>query len=421
MDPEIYTVCLPDIGEGVVEGEVIEWLKNVGDNLKQDEPVVVVMTDKATVELPAPYPGILVRQYYRVGEISIKDKPLYDIRVSTISKEDKKKVPKVKEEVSSESKVAASGLQEIQKPSEMAHPIGIHSQRPAESNALATPKVRGLAKELGIDIDLLKGTGKDGRVTEDDLKGYVDNHSMRALPPSSILQLDNDELQPLAGIRGLMARRMAEAHEQIPQFSYFEQVEATHLIQLRQKYKIKAAEQGIQLSYMPFFIRALSLTIQQFPLINSSVDMANAQIVLHKHHNVGIAMASPYGLVVPVLKDVQSMHLEDVIKAYEALKAKALQGKLSPSDMKEATITITNFGAFDGSGTWATPMINFPEVAILGTARIRKEPVIRNDEVVIRDMLPASWSFDHRLIDGELAISISHHFSKLIRDPAPLI
>lgn len=417
MEQNIFTVRLPDIGEGVVEGEVIEWLKKVGDPVKQDEPVVVVMTDKATVELPAPYPGTLSKQYYGVGEISIKDQPLYDIQLESAA------VPKAqKQTATSEKKAATQQIERVPQETQKQVAVESHTERQiVSSQVLATPQVRGLAKELGIDINSLRGTGKDGRVIKEDLALHTREGSHKPEFHSPLLHLEDDEEQPLFGIRGLMAKKMTEGHALIPQFSYFEQVEATHLIQLRQNFKDKAAKEGINLSYMPFFIRALSMNIKRFPLINSCVDMGASKIIVHKQHNIGIAMASPQGLIVPVLKGVQDMNLEDVIKAYAALKIKANAGKLTSSDMKEATITITNFGVLEGSGIWATPMINYPEVAILGMARIHKEPVVRNHEIVIRDILPISWSFDHRIIDGELAVSISHHFNTLIRDPAVLL
>lgn len=429
MDNQIFTVRLPEIGEGVVEGEVIEWLKQVGDAVKQDEPVVVVMTDKATVELPAPYPGVLVKQYFRVGEISIRDKPLYDIQLEantlSLSSEGQQEKETVEEKSSKSSKssIDISTSQQENKPTCPAaekKSLDKDIDLSANQKALATPKVRGLAKELGVDLNSLTGTGKEGRISKEDLKNHLFPKSAEPYktPP---LHLPDDEEQPLIGIRGLMAKKMAEGHANIPQFSYFEQVEATRLVQLRTNSKEKAAKESINLSYMPFFIRALSLTIKQFPLMNSCVDTPSAKIILHKQHNVGIAMASSQGLIVPVLKGVQEMSLEEIIKAYEALKVKSSQGKLTSSDMKEATITITNFGVLEGAGIWATPMIHYPEVAILGLARIRKEPVVRNNEIVIRDILPLSWSFDHRIIDGEVAVSISHFYHNLIRDPASLI
>lgn len=413
---QIFTVRLPEIGEGVVEGEVIEWLKQVGDSLKQDEPVVIVMTDKATVELPAPHPGTLVKQYYQVGEISIKDKPLYDIKLDNpISSFEKQKDNLAPEAQFSKEKTSSKSENKV------CHDL-FKKDDDLYQKPLATPKVRGLAKELGIDLHHLKGSGKEGRISNEDLKNYISKTSQESLQHKTLsLHLPDDEEVPLMGIRGLMSKKMAEGHFHIPQFSYFEQVEATRLVQLRTNSKGRAEKEGIQLSFMPFFIRALSLTIKQFPLMNSCVDMPSTKIIMHRQHNIGIAMASPQGLIVPVLKGVQEMSMEEIIKSYEVIKMKASNSKLTSNDMKEATITITNFGVLDGAGMWATPMIHYPEVAILGVARIRKEPVVRNDEVVVRDILPLSWSFDHRIIDGELAVSISHFYHNLIRDPASLV
>jgi pyruvate dehydrogenase E2 component (dihydrolipoamide acetyltransferase) len=418
MSNQIFTVCLPEIGEGVVEGEVIEWLKQIGDLVKQDEPVVVVMTDKATVELPAPYPGVLVKQYYRVGEISIRDKPLYDIQLDAAlpSHKNQKENEKVGEQFIGKSPFPLEREPLCQTEDTFSLDSSLHENK----TALATPKVRDLAKKLGVNLDDLTGSGKEGRITQQDLKNYL-SISPEKVHKTSLLYLSDDNEQHLIGIRGLMAKKMAEGHANIPQFSYFEQVEATRLVQLRANMKEGAAQQGINLSYMPFFIRALSLTIKQFPLMNSCVDIPSAKIIIHKQHNIGIAMASQQGLIVPVLKGVHNMSLEEIIKSYEALKTKSTLGKLTPNDMKDATITITNFGVLDGAGIWATPMIHYPEVAILGLARIRKEPVVRNNEIAIRDILPLSWSFDHRIVDGEMAVSISHFYHNLIRDPASLV
>lgn len=404
MADTIFTFKLPDIGEGVVEGEVIEWLKQVGDAVRKDEPVVTVMTDKATVELPAPYPGIISQQYYRQGEIAIKDKPLYDIRLEPgiLMSGHHSEIP------------AAS----VPKKNRDLPPKPIESctstERPRSGKALAVPRVRHMAQELGIDLDSIAGTGKDGRVTLEDLS-RKQPQSREKLP---FRHLENDQEQPLMGIRGLMARRMDQVH--IPQFSYFEQVDATRLIQLRDSLRPKTADEGIKLNYMPFFIRALSLVAKLYPQMNSSVDMQRNMLVLHQQLNVGTAMATPQGLIVPVLKQVEGMSLEGIIKSYETLKNLALAGKLTSSDMKDATITLSNFGML-GEGKWATPMISHPEVAILAVARISKTPVVKNGEIIIRDLLPLSWSFDHRVIDGELAAKISHEFCKLLRDPAALV
>ena len=216
---EIFTFNLPDIGEGVVEGEVIQWLKNVGDAVKQDEPVVIVMTDKATVELPSPYPGVLEKQYYQPGQIAIKDKPLYDIRLSS---------PQMS--LDKENLIQEPVKKTVEKPSVVKEKV--------HGKALATPKVRHLAQELGVDIANITGSGKDGRVTAEDLK-----HTFKHRDHTEHLALDGDEEELLIGIRGLMARKMDQTR--IPQFSYFEQAEVTRLIQMRKNLKGKADAEGI--------------------------------------------------------------------------------------------------------------------------------------------------------------------------------
>lgn len=383
---KIFTVTLPDIGEGVVEGEVVEWLKEVGDLLQQDEPVVVVMTDKATVELPAPHPGTLAKQHYEPGETAIKDQPLYDISLDV--------------EIEVEEEKAVVGVVPLKK----------QGRRPLTKGAkgLATPPVRKLAKEMGINLGHVHGTGKDGRVTAEDLK--------RASAQTAVERWDDDEEVPLVGVKGMMAKKMAESKRVIPHFSYFEKVDAGRLLKLHCNVKKEGEKEGIHVTFMPYFLRALSLTIQEFPELNSSLDQQI--LLLHKHHNIGVAMSTEQGLIVPVLKDVQEMSFEEVIRSYETLKSKKTY---EPSDMKGSTITISNFGVFGNGGVWATPIINPPEVAILAVNRIQEQPVVRNGELQIADLLDLSWSFDHRVIDGSLASNISHYFAKLIENPAHLL
>ncbi len=355
---QIFTVTLPDIGEGVVEGEVVEWLKKVGDPLEQDEPVVVVMTDKATVELPAPYPGTLSRLYYQPGQVAIKDQPLYDIETEAEA-----------------------------------------------SRALATPYTRKLAKDAGVDINKVIPSREDKRIISEDF--VHEKHE------------SDDEVVPLFGVKGLMAKKMAESKRTIPHFSYFEKANAERLLQLRKSANMQGESEGIHVTYMPFFIKALSLTIEKFPVLNSSLDQE--ELLVHKQHNIGVAMSTKYGLIVPVLRDVQEMSLEQVIRAFEDFKQKAINNQISPSEMKGATITISNYGVFGSGGLWATPIINPPEVAILAVNKIQKQPVVKDDALAIADILNLSWSFDHRVIDGDLASHVSHAFARLIENPAQLL
>ncbi len=399
---KIVTVNLPDIGEGVVEGEVVEWLKKLQDPLKQDEPVVIVMTDKATVELPAPCPGKLVKQYFAPGQIAIKDKPLYDIETS--------EEIKIQEHIKKPDMPPASAESII--------PIATRPPSTPSTHVKSSPHTRKIAKELGINIENLHGSGPEGRVTPEDLKQSLQRNKVAS---TLVTRLPGDKEEPLIGIKSLMAKKMAEANDQIPHFSYFESCDATRLVQLRERYKQEGAKQKIAVTYLPFIIKALSLTLREFPYANSSVDQTAHSIIIHEQHNIGIAMNTKQGLIVPVLKNVQQMGIEQIIHTYEELKNKAAQSNLKPIDMKEGTITISNFGVLGGHGMWATPIINFPEVAILGLARIHKEPVARNNTVVLRDILNLSWSFDHRVIDGDQAASISNHFSGLLQNPAALI
>ncbi|MEI8364803.1 MAG: dihydrolipoamide acetyltransferase family protein [Parachlamydiaceae bacterium] len=395
MKNSIYTFCLPDIGEGVVEGEVVEWLKQVGDTVSQDEPVVTVMTDKATVEMPATYPGTIVKHYYQPGQIAHKDKPLYDIQLAegiSLSLSDQKAEVPTRQTFET-----------------------FHPERMKADRVEAIPKVRRQALEQGINIEDIVGTGKDGRVTEADLSSKTEK---KHVTPSHHVFSDDEE-RPLVGVRALMAKRMDQ--RRIPQFSYFEQLDVTRLIEMRTKFKVEAAREGIRLSYVPFLIRALVLTIKKHPLVNASIDIQKKIVRVHKKQNIGIAMATKEGLIVPVLKGVESMGVHDLVKAYEELKKKIENGKLVSADMKEATITLSNFGVLGGEGVWATPMISEPEVAILAVARIREAPVVRNHEVVVRSVLPLSWSFDHRVIDGEEAAAISQDYCTFLRNPALLL
>ncbi len=404
-----FTVTLPDIGEGVVEGEVVEWRKEVGDELKQDEPVVVVMTDKATVELPAPYPGRLMKQYYQPGQVAIKDLPLYDIEL----------LEEIKEEAEEELRPLAASI-----PEKVAEPKPIE-ERGLTTKILATPPIRHLAKQMGLDLQEINGTGKDGRIMKEDLHRYSHHPKTKVLAKEekmALPKLEGDKIQPLIGIRSLMAKKMAESKAKIPHFSYFEQVDVTRLIQMREKFKVEAAKEHLSVTFMPFFIRALSLSLEKYPIVNSSLDVSSNQLIIHKQHNIGVAISTKSGLIVPVLKNVQMMTLPDLIRAYLTLKEKALNEKLTSSDMKDATITISNFGVLgNGGGLWATPIIRFPEAAILATAKIQKLPMVKNDAIAVRDVLNLSWSFDHRIIDGELAAIFSHHFATLLLNPAPLM
>lgn len=421
----IFTVNLPDIGEGVVEGEVIEWRKAVGDSLKQDEPVVLVMTDKATVELPAPHPGILAKQYYAPGEIAIKDHPLYSIDLGgdeelTLSGERNEAVNDQKTPLQNDVSRLKTPDSSSQIP-QVAKSQSFDNTSENMERHLAIPKVRRLAKQLGIPLDDVKGSGKDGRITPEDLGRHRAQEAQQIPIEVPILELPDDRELPIIGVKALMAKRMSLSKSQIPHFSYFEQADATRLVQLRNNLKLKAQKEGVQLTFMPLILRAISLCIQKHPLLNSSFDKEHSKVILHQKHNIGIAVATSLGLIVPVLKGIESMTLESLIRAYGVLIQRAHHSKLLASDMKESTFTLSNFGSKSGHGLWATPVINYPEAAILAIGRIHSQPLIKNGAVVIREVIHLSWSFDHRIIDGETAAKISETLCWLLENPASLL
>jgi len=391
----IVTVTLPDIGEGVVEGEIVKWLKEEGESVGQDEPVVVVMTDKATVELPSPHIGILHKQYQQEGETAIKDKPVYDLEVEGEV-----------ENVPAETREEKKEVKRIEKPS---------------TGATKTiPPVRRLAKELHVDIDQVEGTGPDGRVTEADVVRFhakIPYGKNKAV--SETLHLPDDIKEPMIGMRKMTAERVSESKTVVPHFSFFDQADVTRLIKLRERVNEQASKEGYSATYMPFFIRALSKALRNHPHCNASVDAASHSLLIHRHHHIGIATKMEMGLGVAVLKDVQEMTLQELIQSYCELMVKAKEGKLKRSDMTGSTITISNFGPL--GGMWATPIINYPEAAILGVAKIRPQPVVKNRQVVVRSMLNLSWSFDHRIIDGDGAAAVSNEVIALLENPASLL
>jgi len=419
----IHTVNLPDIGEGVVEGEVIEWLKHPNDLLEQDEPVVIVMTDKATVELPAPYPGKLVKQYFKVGEISLRDKPLYAIEVSA-----DKPLPASKDadinceipHIPSTLNTQLSAEHTDRPPGKASISTTLCPHVTSSHKVLASPATRKLANQMDIDIQHIKASHESRIISNSDLKAHYTSQKNNGLQ-TSLSNFPGDQERPLVGIHLLMAKKMVESKSQIPHFSYFEQVDATRLVQLKERIKEEASKEEISVTYMPFIIRALSKAIERYPEANSSLDLINNRLILHKEQHIGVAMSTPRGLIVPVLRHVEKMSLQEIIRAFHQLKIHALTGKLPSSEMKGSTITISNFGVLEGKGLWATPIINYPEVAILAIARIQKEPVVRNGAIVIRDMLNLSWSFDHRVMDGEFAAKFSHCFACYLQNPATLL
>jgi pyruvate dehydrogenase E2 component (dihydrolipoamide acetyltransferase) len=421
----IYTVLLPDIGEGVVEGEVIKWLKNVGDTLAQDEPVVQVMTDKATVELPAVKPGKLAKQHIAEGKIAEKDKPLYDIELAAgvSAPQDShghKETPKQETKVSEKPEAAKTTT---------SAPV-----LSATGKALATPATRKLARDMGININEVPGSGKGGRVTKEDLETFAGGESDStpvisearsgnlptvAMSKTPVFVYEGDERIPLRGLRKVIAERLVESKTIVPHFAYFEEVDMTELMKMRGELKPLAEEAGVKLTYLPFFMKALSMAIKKFPVVNSSIDLATNEVVIHKKIHIGMATATKDGLIVPVIRDADQKSLVQLAADTQLIAQKTRDGKASSDELKGSTISITNIGSIGGLG--ATPIINYPEACILGMYKMQERPVVRDGQIVIRTMMNISFCFDHRIIDGANGAEFCNYFISLLNNPGRLI
>ncbi len=394
---------LPDIGEGVHEGEIVKWLVKEGDFVREDQPMVEVMTDKATVEIPAPRAGKILKLNAKEGEIVKVGSVLVIIEELGEAKAEPKREPVAAPQPKPEPATASATA--VAAPPPPPSPAAAPAQR-----VLATPATRKLARELGVDISQVQGTGPAGRVTDEDVRRFA---AMRTAPPTPtppptapafaprpVVTDRREERVPLRGIRKRIAEHMHQSKTTAAHFTYVDEVDMTELIQLREQMKPLAEQKGVKLTYLPFIVKASVAALKEMPLLNASLDETTGEIVIKKYYNIGIATATDEGLIVPVIKDADRKSLLEIATEIERLAKAAREGKIALQDLQGGTFTITSLGAL--GGLFATPIINYPEVAILGIHEIKRRPVVRDDTIVIRDMMYLSLSFDHRLIDGDV-------------------
>jgi len=403
----------PDLGEGVTEGEVKKWLVKEGDTVSLDESIAEVETDKAVVEMPSPASGKILRLHFREGDIvkvgetlatigvegeSVVEVPTRRPSVSVVG--ELPEAPEVTEEI-----VAAQAFVE-----------------PAGAEVLATPAVRKIARDLGVDIGRVKGTGSDGRVTEEDVKGFSAIPAER-VKPRTIAKFDVYgwiDRVPLKGIRRTTAKRMMESQTKAAHVTAMDAADVTELVALREAQKKVAQEtRNVKLTYMPFIVKAVVEALKAHPYLNSSLDEEAQEIILKKYYNIGIAVATEDGLIVPVIKGADQKSIFDLADEVQRLAELASSRKIDLADLKGGTFTITNYGVF--GGTYGTPIINYPEVAILGTGRIEDAPMAKDGEVKVRKKLALSLSFDHRVLDGAEAARFLNDIIKHLENPTLLL
>jgi 2-oxoglutarate dehydrogenase complex dihydrolipoamide succinyltransferase (E2) component len=391
---------LPDIGEGVAEGEVLKWFVKEGDSVSEEQPLVEVMTDKVNVQIPSPWTGKVSRVLVKEGDIV--------------------KVGQVMISIDSE---GGQGPAEAPK-AEKADPVSQTSSAAAPSRAgtesvLATPATRKLARELGVDITRLHGSGPMGRITEDDVKKGAGQKSPVAPASQAAAARPNEERVPVRGLRKIVAERMSKSIHTTAQVTHVDEVDMTELVLLREAFKGSAEKRGVKLTFLPLMIKAVVPALKEFPYVNSSLDEQTGEIVLKKSYNIGIATDTENGLVVPVVKDADRKDVFEIAAEIQRLAGKARSGELTLDDVHGSTFTITNQGSV--GGLFASPIINYPEAAILGTHKIAKRPVVREGKIEVRDIMYLSLSFDHRILDGAYAARFVNRVVSVMQDPKLLL
>ncbi|MCD8501953.1 MAG: 2-oxo acid dehydrogenase subunit E2 [Bacillaceae bacterium] len=424
---------LPDIGEGIHEGEIVKWFVKPGDEIKEDDILLEVQNDKAVVEIPSPVEGKILDLKVTEGTVAIVGDVLvtidYDgeIPASAHGHHDEEEEEAPVEETSKEEPAKDTVEMEVDE-----------SRR-----VIAMPSVRKYAREKGIDIRKVNGTGNNGRVLKTDIDNFVaggptnteatteqGTNAQQAAPDAKTPE--KKEVKPyipvegqletrekMSGIRKAISNAMVNSKHTAPHVTLMDEVDVTDLVAHRKKYKEVAAQKDVKLTYLPYVVKALTSALKAYPTLNASIDDVNEEVVYKHYYNIGIAADTEKGLLVPVVKDTDRKSVFAISAEINELATQAREGKLAGDKMKGGSCTITNIGS--AGGQWFTPVINHPEVAILGIGRIAEKAVVKNGEIVVAPVLALSLSFDHRLIDGATAQNALNHIKRLLNDPQLLI
>lgn len=420
MGHAMFEFRLPDVGEGLHEAEIVRWRVVEGETVREDQPFVDIQTDKAVVELTLPRAGVIHKLHGREGEV-VK---VGAVLVSIAEAGEAAPVP------------AAAPAPAATAPSPVTL---VRSEGPRQGRwAPAAPSTRRLARELGIDVNALSGTGRDGRVTDDDVRAAAARAagvpavaapapsvaSAAAAPapaprpapaPVAAPAAGTDTRVPLRGIRRTIAEHMVRSVQHVPHAVVVDEADFSALVALRGE----LAEDGKKVTYLPLIIKAVVAALKEFPYLNARLDDQAQEIVLRGDYNIGVAVATEAGLVVPVVKQAERKSVLQLAADVAALSGKAREGKLAPADFQGGTFTISNIGAF--GGLMSAPIINHPEVAILGVHKVQERPVGRDGQIVLRPMCYLSLSFDHRVIDGDLATRFVSRIIQLLERPSRLL
>ncbi|MSQ01748.1 MAG: 2-oxo acid dehydrogenase subunit E2 [Myxococcales bacterium] len=418
----MFVFELPEIGEGVVEGEIVSWKIAAGEMVAIDQPICEIMTDKATVEISSPksgrvlklhgVPGDVVKVHSALMELDLAGGGAAVAPVVTLPVAAAPTAPAARP-------VATTAAQ----PPERPHPAVAARMPPppraAGERALASPAVRHEASARGLDVDRVPGSGKGGRVTRDDLASF--NQGAVPIAPAALAApavTQGDQRVRIIGLRRKISEKMVHAWQTAPHFTYVDEIDASRLVDLRKSLAPLAEARGVKLSYLPFVMKALVLVFREFPTLNAVMDEANFDLIVRGNVNIGIATDTPAGLFVPVIKDVQAKPLLQLAAEIADVTQRTREGKARLDELGGGTFTITSVGNI--GGRFATPILNTPEVAILGLNQIHDRPVAVDGQVVIRPMMYLSPSFDHRVIDGAVAARAVSALKAILENPARL-
>ncbi|PBB05188.1 MULTISPECIES: dihydrolipoamide acetyltransferase family protein [Salimicrobium] len=426
-----YEFKLPDIGEGIHEGEIAKWFVEEGQEIAEDDVLCEVQNDKAVVEIPSPVEGTVKKIHVdegvttTVGTVIITfDAEGYDDGSS--EEESGESEEESKEESKEDSKQEAEQEQSDEKPAASA---SSESEEDDGSRVIAMPSVRKFAREKDVNIQKVQGSGKNGRILKEDIEAYANGEQSEAQASAEEetqeesagkQQVPSGEAYPetrekMSGMRKAIAKAMVNSKHTAPHVTLMDEVDVTELVAHRKKFKEVAAEQDIKLTYLPYVVKALVSTLKKYPVLNTSLDDETNEIIQKHYYNIGIAADTDRGLLVPVVKEADRKAMFTISDEVNQLAVKARDGKLTGEEMKGASTTVTNIGS--AGGQWFTPVINHPEVAILGIGRIDEKPVVRDGEIVVAPVLAISLSFDHRIIDGVTAQQAMNHIKRLLNDP----
>ena len=401
-----YEFRLPDIGEGMAEAEIVRWLVKEGDVLTQDQPMVEIMTDKATVEIAAPRAGRVLDRCFAEG----KRCPVGEVLVIIGTADDEDRTP---------SPVTPTpGPTPAPAPAPVTPAPAPEASAPARTpeSVLATPVVRKLAREMDLNLTAVTGTGPGGQITAEDVRAAKVSAGLVAPTPRPMVT--GDVRIPFRGVRRQIAEHMLRTQREVAQFTYVEEVDATELVELRNKAEARLAGHDVKLSYLPFFIRATVEALKKQPQLNAYLDEKAGEIVQRHEYHIGLAAQTPEGLMVPVIRHADRRSLLELAREVERLATSARTSHVSPSDLGGSTFTITSLGALGGLS--ATPIVNYPEVAILAVHKIAKRPAVVEDKIVIREMLNLSLSVDHRMVDGHDAAKFVAEIKSSLETPGLL-